>query len=236
MDKNFNKNLDNDKNTSNGKNSSNGKNTSNGKNASNGKNSSNGKNVSNDKNASNGKNSNNGMKLPSEALAKMEAIIQEGFACHQNAHEVWRIGEEVKGMNEKKQFYRDTYMMACEIVAPVARQNSRSLGIQSVSDPVSLMSPSAVVMDGGAFFYTMEFPILENNADVYGIAFKQRLNTQLGNYAYYYGMQLPLAYQALAANLRIMMVRNIGNAFVGYFGLMNDPLTQRYMNNRNRRR
>ena len=159
--------------------------------------------------------------------------IEKGIELHNNAHLKWVSEEGRKLLQNTKVFYDNSYFAACEIVAEVVRRSSRLLGVYPVSEPVALMTPSAVVIDGKACFYTLELPLLESNTDTYGIAFKQRMNTQLGYFSHFYGGQLPLDYQALAANLRVIMIRNTGNTFIIYMGLMNDPLIQQYVKNRN---
>lgn len=151
---------------------------------------------------------------------------------HKTADSNWRKEVATRNIQEKKAFYEMTYFPACEVVLPVANQNARSLGIYPVKDTVGLMAPSGVVSDGGAWFYTMEFPRLDTDTDQYGLGFKNKMNTQLGNYVKYYGGQLPLIYRELASNLRIVMIRNTGSSFIAYFGMMNDPWTAEYVGKR----
>lgn len=151
---------------------------------------------------------------------------------HQTTDSNWRKAAAARDVQEKRTFYEESYFPACEIVLPVANQNARSLGIHPVKDAVGLMAPTGVVCDKGTWFYTMEFTRMDSDSDQYGVGFKNKLNTLMGSYVKYYGGQLPLVYLEIARNLRVVLVRNTGSSFIAYFGMMNDPWTQEYVNKR----
>ncbi|MCD7990914.1 MAG: hypothetical protein LUK37_03640 [Clostridia bacterium] len=155
---------------------------------------------------------------------------------YNEANNNWKKEKEARKAQEKRAFYECTYFPACEVVLPVVNQNSRNLGIHPVKDAVALMAPSGVISDGRAWFYTMEFPKLDTDTDPHGLGFRNKMNTQLGNYVKHYGGQLPLIYLELARNLRVVMIRSTGSSFIAYFGMMNDPWMAEYVNRRYCRR
>lgn len=220
MQENFNEKLGNSESTNNGENTNKNKSTNKNKNS------------YKRKNTTNGVGKDNALELPKEVKDIAKEAIKKGGQLHQTAHEQWRKDQATKEVYAKQAFYRCTYGPACEVVMEVIGLNGRKLGIYPPSKLMDLATLNGIVLEGEAWFYTMEFCRTNYEEDPFGVRFMEQMNQQLDKYSAIVGQAVPMIYQELLGNMRVVMKKCSGNLLIAYFGLLNDPLTQNYINHR----